>query len=152
MSRHDNIIENGFWTLSVKEAEDGEGGVKRSVAISSDDFTHDASFAIVGDFADFNQRVRYHQEIANRLNAFVESRNLRTETAIVLLIANTGKALISTCREYMMSYAIDKATGLLALKVQKTDDDYQPIPGQIEMSEALEVNWLPDLLDYLPTV
>ena len=51
------VIERGPWYVS----EDGCG-------LSSDDFHHDASLMVEGDFANDEDRKRYADEIARRLN------------------------------------------------------------------------------------
>lgn len=54
------IQENGPWEVN----EWGKG----RLVLQSDDFTHDVSLEISGDFASKEERLEYAEEIARRLN------------------------------------------------------------------------------------
>jgi len=38
------------------------------IVIESEDFTHDASLIVTGDFADKEQRIKYAETLADKLN------------------------------------------------------------------------------------
>ncbi len=54
------VVERGPWRVSV----DG-------YSIESDDFTHDVTLKVVGDFIDCKQRYVYASEIARHLNNYI---------------------------------------------------------------------------------
>lgn len=86
------IVENGPFVVS---------GLKSSeIAIQSDDFHHDASLAISGDFESSDQKRAYANEIARRLNAQLPTRDLTMGEAIDLLHREHGAILRSKCRKY----------------------------------------------------
>ena len=48
------------------------GDITGKIRIDSDDFTHDASLIVYGDFADDDDRIKYAEFIANELNSCAE--------------------------------------------------------------------------------
>lgn len=56
------------WT--VHDAPDDNTHTGRAVWLYDDDFTHDASLRIHGDFADHAEHMAYAQHVADMLNAF----------------------------------------------------------------------------------
>jgi hypothetical protein len=57
----DPIQERGPWRAELR---------KRRALIYSDDFTHDVTLLVSGDFRDDAQRLAYANEIAHRLNEY----------------------------------------------------------------------------------
>jgi hypothetical protein len=45
------------------------GDITGKIRIDSDDFTHDASLTVYGDFADDDDRIKYARFIADQLNS-----------------------------------------------------------------------------------
>ncbi len=68
------MIEEGPWLVAF--------GNNR-VCIESDDFTHDAQLCVTGDFESGEQRVKYAEEVARRLNAFTELDELREQVKLL---------------------------------------------------------------------
>lgn len=56
--------DEGPWTVEVWQ----EPGKTPTVVVSSDDFRHDASLVVTGDFWDLEQKKAYAQLIADKLN------------------------------------------------------------------------------------
>ena len=52
-------MDKGLWTVR---------DTPRGIMIDSDDFTHDASLIVYGDFRDKKQKIKYAKFIANLLN------------------------------------------------------------------------------------
>ena len=57
------IIEASLWEVYVSRTN-------ADVLLFSDDFTHDASLKITGDFGTRERKIEYAHEIAKRLNAW----------------------------------------------------------------------------------
>ena len=64
------IKEGGPWRASHRTSHDGE---ILAVYVLSDDFTHDVSLHVLGDFAEAAERLAYAEEIARRLNEWQKS-------------------------------------------------------------------------------
>lgn len=60
------LSETGPWTVAVWPSRN-PNGIPR-VVLCSDDFTHDASLDINGDFRDLAQKIRYAKRLADRMN------------------------------------------------------------------------------------
>ena len=58
-----SVQERGPWKV---ERRDGRP------VVYSEDFTHDVTLVIAGDFADTDERIAYAEEIARRLNEWYE--------------------------------------------------------------------------------
>jgi hypothetical protein len=58
------MMDKGPWTVEYSKA-------KRMWCLQSDDFEHDVRLYITGDFADEDQRRRYANWLARRLNRTV---------------------------------------------------------------------------------
>lgn len=93
------ISEKGHWTVHKTETNNIGNARGSSIRIDSDDFNHDACITIVGDFSNFEERREYHDEIAYRLNAFLDTRDvmgeLSTQEAIQKISLLPDKCLIS---------------------------------------------------------
>ncbi|MBI6727277.1 hypothetical protein YA0089_27050 [Pseudomonas viridiflava] len=83
-------IEKGPW--KARQSADGK------VEIQSDDFHHDASLYITGDFENKHQRLAYAEEIARRLNLQNPGKKLSTGEAIDLLFKQPLVTLKSACQ------------------------------------------------------
>lgn len=56
-----NVSENGSWTANL-----GVNGTQ--VYLYSDDFTHDVSLTVTGNFYDIQHKLEYARAIAERMN------------------------------------------------------------------------------------
>lgn len=63
----EKIIESGPWKAGFKRAS-VMGPFVDEAWIDSDDFTRDARLIVHGDFESLHQKIKYAEEIANRLN------------------------------------------------------------------------------------
>jgi len=63
-------VENGPWGVGTHLKGIKSDEIEIDVYIQSDDFTHDVSFTINGDFKDLEQKQNYAEEIVKRLNAY----------------------------------------------------------------------------------
>lgn len=63
---HEPISETGPWEVHASKLD-------RDVYLFSDDFTHDVSLKISGDFETREQKIEYAHELARRLNTWKES-------------------------------------------------------------------------------
>lgn len=99
MSHTDKISENVHWTVKAVQLSGQDNVEKPNVVINSDDFTHDATIKVFGDFGSLEQKQKYCEEIAYRLNAFEDKRlltgNISTQEAIDKIIVLPNHSLIS---------------------------------------------------------
>ena len=58
-------MDKGPWTVVA-------GDITGKIRIDSDDFTHDASLIVYGDFANDDDRIKYARFIADKLNSLAE--------------------------------------------------------------------------------
>jgi hypothetical protein len=69
----DKVYDKGPWTVQL--------GGSGQVLLQSDDFTHDVTLTIHGDFADLDQRKAYGQELADTLTNGCARRYAALEVA-----------------------------------------------------------------------
>jgi len=61
-------MDKGPFRVRVAKYANGELSLSRDVRLNSDDFTHDASLIIYGDFGSLAQKVKYARYICELLN------------------------------------------------------------------------------------
>jgi hypothetical protein len=64
-------MDKGPWTVSAGKCADGY----EKVFICSDDFTHDVSLRVLGDFRSLSEKKKYAQAIADVLNDAAKEGN-----------------------------------------------------------------------------
>lgn len=65
------VYDKGPWVVKVTE-KNGDCGPENDVRLNSDDFTHDASLIVYGDFKNLNEKKKYAQFVCDLLNAAVQ--------------------------------------------------------------------------------